>query len=105
MFQAIRIYVNDELGELEQALTHLETVLTPGGRAAVISFHSLEDRLVKNVFRGEVEDPALRKLPLRAAPRKAALRPLGRLIRPSAEEVMANPKARSARLRVAERGA
>jgi 16S rRNA (cytosine1402-N4)-methyltransferase len=103
VFQAIRIHVNDELGELEQALTHLETVLTVGGRAAVISFHSLEDRIVKNAFRGKVEDPALRKLPLRAAPRQAALRQLGRLIRPSAEEVGDNPRARSARLRVAER--
>ncbi len=103
VFQAIRIHVNDELGALKRALTDLESVLAPGGRAAVISFHSLEDRLVKNTFRGDSVDPALRKLPLRAAPRKGALRPVARLVRPSAEEVAANPRARSARLRVAEK--
>ena len=103
VFQAIRIHVNDELGALERALTYLESVLAPGGRAAVISFHSLEDRLVKNVFRGDRTAPELRKLPLRAAPRSGGLRPVGRLIRPSVEEVMANPRARSARLRVAEK--
>jgi 16S rRNA (cytosine1402-N4)-methyltransferase len=104
VFQAIRIHVNDELGELEQALTHLETVLALGGRAAVISFHSLEDRIVKRAFRGRREEPeSLRKLPLRAGPHEGALKPLGRPRRPSVPEVRANPRARSARLRVAER--
>jgi len=86
-FQALRIATNRELECLEEALGQVPEVLRPGGRAVVISFHSLEDRLVKRAFQS---DPRLR--PLTRKP-----------VRPDAEEVRANPRARSARLRVAER--
>jgi 16S rRNA (cytosine1402-N4)-methyltransferase len=84
-FQAIRIFINDELGALQAALGAAPALLAPGGRLVVISFHSLEDRLVKRFIRGE--------------PR---LRPLERHF-PDAAECAANPRARSAVLRVAER--
>lgn len=86
-FQALRIAVNGELDILEHALKRLPPLLAPGGRIAVISFHSLEDRLVKAAFRG---DDTLRIL-------------TNRPLRPSEEEVASNPRARSAKLRVAER--
>lgn len=86
-FQALRILVNDELGILERALRMLPDCLQPGGRAAVISFHSLEDRLVKNAFREDPRWRILTKKPLRA----------------SDAEVNRNPRSRSAKLRVAER--
>ncbi len=86
-FQALRIAVNRELEHLEQALRVLPECLNPGGRLAVISFHSLEDRLVKHALR---EDPRLEVL-------------TRRVVRPGAEEVARNPRARSARLRVARR--
>ncbi len=90
VFQALRIAVNDELGALEAALGTLPQWLAPGGRAAIIAFHSLEDRLVKRAFRdyeraGDVT--VLTRKP----------------VRPTAAEVAANPRSRSARLRVAER--
>ncbi|MGH8274731.1 MAG: 16S rRNA (cytosine(1402)-N(4))-methyltransferase RsmH [Gammaproteobacteria bacterium] len=90
-FQAIRIYINDELGELRRALAASLEVLAPGGRLVVLSFHSLEDRIVKHFMRDTV----------RAEP--ARLRIAARLVRPEAGEVSVNPRARSARLRVAER--
>ena len=86
-FQALRIEVNDELGSLERCLPQAAALLRPGGRLAVISFHSLEDRIVKRFIRS---DPALR--PVNKTP-----------ISPSAAESGRNPRARSARLRVAEK--
>lgn len=86
-FQALRIAVNDELGTLERTLKAAPDWLTPSGRLAVISFHSLEDRLVKNAFRDDDRWKVLTKKPLR----------------PSTGETNSNPRSRSAKLRVAER--
>ena len=104
-FQAIRIYINQELQELSQVLPACVKRLRAGGRLVVISFHSLEDRIVKRFMRDQSLPPALpARLPVRAAdlppPR---LRLLGRARRASAAEVAANPRARSAVMRVAER--
>ncbi|MGH8161273.1 MAG: 16S rRNA (cytosine(1402)-N(4))-methyltransferase RsmH [Gammaproteobacteria bacterium] len=92
-FQAIRIFVNDELGELRAALAASLEVLAPGGRLVVLSFHSLEDRIVKRFMRDMVRTEPVR------------LQVVARLIRPDADEIATNPRARSARLRVAERPA
>ena len=103
-FQALRMFINDELGQLERGLDGARDVLEPGGRLAVVSFHSLEDRAVKRFMQRESQvDPALRALPvvpIRARPR---LKLIGRKTRPSEDEVVRNPRARSALLRVAER--
>ena len=104
-FQALRIHVNQELQELTAVLPQCVQALAPGGRLVVISFHSLEDRIVKRFLRAHSEPPRLpRRLPLRAAelPRPA-LNLIGRLQRPGADEVAANPRARSAVMRIAER--
>lgn len=104
-FQALRIYINQELEELALVLPKAVSRLLPGGRLAVISFHSLEDRIVKRFMRDESRPPQLpARLPLRAdqLPRPR-LRLVGRALRPSAAEVVENPRARSAVLRVAER--
>ena len=103
-FQAIRMHVNDELGEIERGLAAAVAVLAPGGRLAVIAFHSLEDRLVKQTLRSESQpDPALAKLPMLPAGYAPRLALVGRKQKASAAEVAANPRARSAILRVAER--
>ena len=103
-FQAIRIYLNRELDELRAALPEAVRVLAAGGRLAVISFHSLEDRLVKHFLRAESQGPVLpHKLPVRDVAVRARLKTIGRAIRPSAPELDRNPRARSAVLRVAER--
>lgn len=103
-FQALRIRVNDELGELERALERVCDLLAPGGRLATIAFHSLEDRIVKRFIRRESQGPVLPKgLPVTAAESRGRLRPVGKATRPAASEVAANPRARSAVLRVAER--
>jgi len=102
-FQAIRMHVNDELGQLARGLAAALTVLAPGGRLAVISFHSLEDRLVKHFMRAHAQpDPAWARLPV-APPFHPALRLVGRKQRAGEAEVAANPRSRSAILRVAER--
>lgn len=105
-FQAIRIHVNRELEELRMALTAVPGLLAPGGRLAVITFHSLEDRIVKLWMREQAgrtpEDPRLRHLPA-AQTKPATMKLVGRDIAPTEEEVAANPRARSARLRVAEK--
>lgn len=88
-FQALRIAVNGELSALEEALSKLPECLAPNGRLAIISFHSLEDRLVKHAFRADDRLTVLTKRP----------------IRPSSEEAAKNPRARSAKLRVAQRAA
>jgi 16S rRNA (cytosine1402-N4)-methyltransferase len=102
-FQALRIHVNAELEELEQGLSAAVELLAPAGRLAVISFHSLEDRIVKRFIARESRDEPDRRAPF-APPRPTRLRALAR-IRPGAAEVAANPRARSAVLRVAERTA
>ncbi len=105
-FQALRIFINDELGQLERALDQTLGLLAPGGRLAVISFHSLEDRLVKRFMRRHSEpDPVLAGLPPTATRTAPPLRRVGRKQRASATETGANPRARSALLRVAERRA
>mgnify|MGYP005848396423 CR=1 FL=1 len=105
-FQALRIYVNDELGELERGLVAAERLLRPGGRLCVVSFHSLEDRIVKTFLRvrsGETGGVS-RHMPEAREARAPSFRLLGRkAIRPGSQEEAANPRARSARLRAAVR--
>jgi 16S rRNA (cytosine1402-N4)-methyltransferase len=107
-FQAVRIHVNEELEELSLALERALTRLAAGGRLVVISFHSLEDRRVKEFFRRNSQafggDARLARLPIAAkALPVPPLKVVGRALSPGAEELAANPRARSARLRVAER--
>jgi 16S rRNA (cytosine1402-N4)-methyltransferase len=105
-FQALRLYVNDELGELDHGLSAAEAILAPGGRLAVVSFHSLEDRRVKAFLRrrsGDAPRPS-RHRPDEATGPAPSFRLIERqAARPSAAETAANPRARSARLRWAER--
>jgi len=103
-FQAIRILVNRELQEVSLMLPQALARLAPGGRLAVISFHSLEDRIVKRFMRAASRAELPRELPIRASELpQMPLRIVGRAIRASAAEIAANPRARSATLRVAER--
>jgi 16S rRNA (cytosine1402-N4)-methyltransferase len=105
-FQALRIYVNDELGELERGLAAAERCLAPEGRLAVVSFHSLEDRIAKDFLRARSSDAprGSRHLPEPGTARRPSFRLLSRqAIKPGAREAAANPRARSARLRAAER--
>lgn len=104
-FQGLRIAVNDELGEIEAGLRAALLTLKPGGRMATISFHSLEDRLVKSFFNVESKDCICPpQQPVCTCGHRATLRTITRRpVRPSEEEVAANPRARSARLRVAEK--
>ena len=105
VFQALRIAVNDELGQLEEALPAAVELLRPHGRVAVISFHSLEDRIVKHFFRDEARGCVCPPdFPVCACGRDPVLRVLtSRAVRPSAQEVALNPRSASARLRVAEK--
>jgi len=107
-FQALRIFVNRELAELTLMLPRVVRFINPGGRLAVISFHSLEDRIVKRFFASASQpfggDPRVARLPIADAMLPGApLRQIGRAIRPKEREIAANPRARSATLRVAER--
>jgi 16S rRNA (cytosine1402-N4)-methyltransferase len=104
-FQGIRIAVNDELGEIEAGLKAALGILKPGGRVATISFHSLEDRLVKSFFNVESKDCICPpQQPVCTCGHRATLRIVTRRpVRPSEAELTANPRARSARLRVAEK--
>jgi 16S rRNA (cytosine1402-N4)-methyltransferase len=104
-FQALRIHVNQELEELALTLPQAAALLEPGGRLAVVSFHSLEDRIVKNFMRTQsTADQYPPGIPVRAADLPPPmLRTVGRGIRASEPEVRRNPRARSATLRVAER--
>lgn len=103
-FQAIRIAINDELGELRAVLPQAVAALAPGGRLAVISFHSLEDRMVKRFVREQARGRELPlDLPVAGVPEGMTLRLIGRPARPDAAEISTNPRARSATLRVAER--
>jgi 16S rRNA (cytosine1402-N4)-methyltransferase len=103
-FQAIRMHVNDELGELERGLATALDLLAPGGRLVVISFHSLEDRMVKRFMQRESSvAPELARLPVVPAHAQPRLKLIGRKSRPGQGERARNPRARSALLRVAER--
>jgi len=106
-FQALRIYVNQELEELALTMPQCLALLAPQGRLAVISFHSLEDRIVKMFVRDQVDrDNFPANFPVRAIDLpQPKLKSLGKTIKPSAKEVKANPRSRSAVLRVAERTA
>jgi 16S rRNA (cytosine1402-N4)-methyltransferase len=102
-FQALRIFINRELDDLQLGLQAALTVLKPGGRLVVISFHSLEDRIVKQFMRAHATVEIPRKLPVRAKDLpQAELKVIGR-VRPSVQEVNENPRARSAVMRVAEK--
>jgi len=104
-FQALRIHVNQELEELEVTLPQAAYLLKPGGRLAVVSFHSLEDRIVKNFIRDRsTADKLPRGVPVRAKDLPTPqLTAVGRAVKPSEAEVRRNPRARSAVLRVAEK--
>jgi len=103
-FQAVRIYINNELGELEAFLGVVLRVLAAGGRLCVISFHSLEDRLVKRFLRDHSRvDPALADLPVVPATAQPVMRPIGKAVYPPAAEIEPNPRARSAGFRTGER--
>ena len=105
-FQALRIHVNDELGELERGLEAAERVLKTGGRFVVVAFHSLEDRIVKRFFteRGKPQPAGSRHVPQMRAAREQTFRLISSKPRmPSEAEIARNPRARSARLRAAEK--
>lgn len=105
-FQAIRIFINAELEELERVLNAALAVLAPQGRLSIISFHSLEDRMVKHFMRKQSKGESLPKgLPLREdqIQRQQTLKIIGKAIMPSAVEIAENPRSRSAVLRIAEK--
>lgn len=103
-FQAIRIFINRELEDLKLGLQQSIKALATGGRLCVISFHSLEDRIVKQFIKRESEGESLpRGLPLRECDLNKQLKKIGKLIVPSEQEIKHNSRARSARLRIAER--
>nr|WP_143182083.1 16S rRNA (cytosine(1402)-N(4))-methyltransferase RsmH [Thalassospira sp. TSL5-1] len=105
-FQGLRIHVNDELGELDRALNAAEAMLKPGGRLVVVTFHSLEDRLVKTFFKERCGDPGKlsRRLPGEPEVAKPTFASLSRkAVTAQKDELRANPRARSAKLRAAAR--
>ena len=103
-FQAIRIVINQELRELKQALEQAIVILKPGGRLVVISFHSLEDRIVKRFFRNESKGLDIGKLPIKEADiEQGRLKTISKALRASRQEIDTNLRARSAIMRVAER--
>jgi 16S rRNA (cytosine1402-N4)-methyltransferase len=103
-FQALRIAVNDELGEVERGIQAGLQLLAPGGRFVVISFHSLEDRIVKRAFADAAQGCVCpRDVPVCVCGRTPTVQLIGRAVRPSDAEVARNPRARSAIMRVAER--
>jgi 16S rRNA (cytosine1402-N4)-methyltransferase len=103
-FLALRIFINHELDDVHAVLEQVPDALAPHGRLAVISFHSLEDRIVKRFIRDEYQgEPAPVEFPLAGMDYQPRLRPLGKAIRAGQAELQRNPRARSAVLRVAER--
>lgn len=103
VFQALRIEVNDELGALKEMLQQIPKLLKPGGRAAIITFHSLEDRLVKVFFRKGSFETADENPFINTEPVNELKLVNKKPIEPSAKEIRENPRSRSARLRVAEK--
>ena len=103
-FQALRMFINDELGELDRGLDAAADVLAPGGRLVAISFHSLEDRRVKQFMRARTSvDPAFEHMPLVPPQAEPHFKTVGKKRRPSPEEEQRNPRSRSAMLRVIEK--
>ena len=103
-FQGIRIHINNELKELEEALSQSLDVLAMGGRIAVISFHSLEDRIVKTFIKSHSQgQPIPKGIPIKGDFIKPKLRSIGKVVVPDLEEIQHNPRARSAKLRIAEK--
>jgi 16S rRNA (cytosine1402-N4)-methyltransferase len=102
-FQAIRIFINDELAQLAKGLEEAIKLLRPGGRLVVISFHSLEDRLVKRTIREAARPGQVRRNIPQHPDHVPLLKPIGRAIKPSKTELSVNPRARSAVMRVAEK--
>ena len=101
VFQALRIEVNGEMEALRQMLNATTQLLAPGGRLVVLTYHSLEDRMVKNIMRsGNIEGQT--EQDIYGSP-NSPLRPVGKMQTPSAEEQNENPRSRSAKLRIAER--
>ena len=101
VFQALRIEVNGEMKALEQMLLAAIRILKPGGRLSVLTYHSLEDRMVKNIMRtGNIRGEMIQDLYGRSL---APLRPVGKMVVPDEEEQARNPRSRSAKLRVAEK--
>lgn len=104
VFQAVRIFINDELGQLRSGLEQALNILASGGRLCVVSFHSLEDRIVKRFLRDKSRpDPVFAGLPDIPAHARPVLKLIGKAVHPSAAEINDNPRSRSAVLRVAER--
>jgi 16S rRNA (cytosine1402-N4)-methyltransferase len=103
VFQALRIFVNDELGELVEALFAAERVLKPGGRLAVVTFHSLEDRIVKRFIADRSGKAAGSRHMPEAHEKAPTFKKLGGAVAPTEAETEANPRARSAKLRAAVR--
>ena len=103
-FQGIRIHINNELADLEALLEHVVPVLKVGGRLSVISFHSLEDRMVKQFIKKQEKGPEVpRNIPLMSIPREAHMVSVGKAVKPSDQEQADNIRARSAILRAAEK--
>lgn len=103
-FQAIRIFINDELGELRIALEDMYELLASGGRMSIISFHSLEDRMVKRFIKSQSIGPQVPKgIPIRADELDIKFKKIGKAIKASKEEIAANARSRSAVLRIAEK--
>jgi len=103
-FQAIRIFINDELGELEKTLALAQSILAKGGRLSVISFHSLEDRMVKRFIKQKARgDDYPKGLPILESQLNREFKPIGKAIRASEAEIAVNARSRSAVLRVAEK--
>lgn len=104
VFQALRMQVNDEMGALQELLQQVPDVLKPGGRIAIITFHSIEDRLVKHFFKNETFGAIVDENPFISTEREKKLQPVNKKpIEASAEELKRNSRSRSAKLRVAER--
>lgn len=102
-FQALRIFINNELGDLERCLAQVDEVLKPGGRLVVISFHSLEDRMVKRFLKAKAQPPLDPRSPVPLPSEEPTYKLVGKAMKPSDWEVDENPRARSAVLRIGEK--